>query len=65
VGDWVLMCGLMAIIASGWWTVHRIWSSGMDVTQGSSGSTQLLPSRSRAGANAARLPMATPDHGLP
>jgi hypothetical protein len=55
VGDWLLMCGAMVLSASGWWTVHRIWSQREDAT---TGPIQIIPASSKAGANAARLPMA-------
>jgi len=56
MGDLFIVVVLLPLLSVGsWWTVRRIWVTGHDVT---SGSVQLLPTASRAGASASRLPMA-------
>src|SRR4051812_27356109 len=54
MGGWVLMVALALMSVGSWWTVRRIWS-GADVT---TGPIQMIPASSKAGANAARLPIA-------
>jgi hypothetical protein len=56
MGDLLIVLVILPALAVGsWWIVHRTWTAGYDINDAP---IRLIPSASRAGANATRLPMA-------